>query len=132
MSNDDNWVGVSVKETESIIVVRRIRLTMRNPQEFSVDPSPENTIGYYAECRAHGTIVNISELQAECVEDSIAFCKKCLNDEPAIQKKPDPIVDALRRQLAGAQCSKPDTENRKRWHVGKAFVRFIENADLDL
>lgn len=129
MSSCENYADIVIRDTGSVFVTRRIALTMRGTSGFSIDPGAA-TIAYHVECKAHRTKVEIDQLQAECVEDSIAFCKKCLAGEPA--KKPDQTAEALRRLFTGSQCSQPDTENRKRWHVGKAFVNFIDKIDLDL
>lgn len=129
MGNCDNYVDAVVKQTKTVVITKRIRLTMHGEQGFSVNPSPENVVGYHAECKAHRTKIEVSELQAECVKDSIAFCKKCLENAPA--KKPDQTAEALRNALASAQCKKTK-EDKKRWHVGRQFNDFINEIDIDL
>lgn len=129
MSSCENYADIVIRDTGSVFVTRRIALTMRGTSGFSIDPGAD-TVAYHAECKAHRTKIEIDQLQAECVEDSISFCKECLAGKPA--KKIDPTAEAMRRLLAGTQVNRNDTENIKRWHVGKAFVRFIDKIDLDL
>lgn len=127
MSSCENYADIVIRDTGSVFVTRRIALTVRGASGFSIDPGAD-TIAYHAECKAHRTKIEVSELQAGCVEDSIAFCKKCLTGEQA--KESDHIADSLRRALTNAQCDRP--KDKKRWKVGKPFQGFINGLDLDI
>lgn len=121
----ENYADIIIKDTDSLFITRRIPLTMHGASGFSIDPSAA-TIAYHVECKAHRVKVEIDQLQVECVEDSIAFCPRCLAGSPP--KKADPVAEALRRQLTGASCSRPN--DKKRWHVGRPFSSFINDLDL--
>lgn len=129
MNNCGNYADIVIRDTGSVFVTRRIALTMRGTSGFSIDPGAD-TVAYHAECKAHRIKIEVSALQAEYVEDSVAFCPECLAGSP--QKKIDPTAEAMRRLLTGTQVNRKDTEDIKRWRVGKAFVRFIDKIDLDL
>ena len=75
-----DFLDMIVKENESITVSKRLIPLM------AADGSAHISIGeagasFHVTCKAHNIIVEIDALQAECVDDSIAFCAHCLADE---------------------------------------------------
>lgn len=60
-----------IRQTASITIYRAL---LNGHKTFTV------------KCRQHGTRQEISEAQAYTVEDSIAFCAKCLRKEAALMR----------------------------------------------
>lgn len=129
----DTWVEIEVRRTKTVIVTARCtsRNTGRSHDVYMDQPS-----AYYAICIAHRTTQEVSKLQAETVEDSESFCKKCLAGAAPVTKKIDPYVETLRHELARAQGQLPaaprSESDKKKWRVGKSFRGFIDGLDIDI
>ena len=101
---------IQVKKTKTIVVTRLCEGVLSDGV-YHVQ-TDDQTGRLDVRCLAHDVVKQgITPAQAESVEDALAFCPHCLAGDPAIQRKPDPLVEMLRGMLDEARRCEDDDQD---------------------